>query len=115
MLDIDHERRNSDRWPLVRPCKVFDPRGQRYIAGCSRNVSPGGMLISLDRRLPLEPGDRVFVGLSSSRRQALLRTEEMVEARIVRVLSHEGQTTLAVSFTHAVETAAMRWPSRRAA
>lgn len=115
MLDIDHERRSSARLPLVRPCKVFEPRGHRYISGCSRNVSAGGMLITLDRRLPLEIGDRLYVGLASSRRQALLRSDEMAEARVVRVLSREGETMLAVQFAHARESDALRWPSRRAA
>jgi c-di-GMP-binding flagellar brake protein YcgR len=115
MLDIDHERRSSVRRPLVRPCKVFEPRGHRYISGCTRNVSPGGMLIALDRCLPLEIGDRLYVGTASSRRQALLRADDMVEARVVRVLSHEGETILAVQFAHAVESAVEQWSSRRAA
>ena len=115
MLDIDHERRSTARMPLVRPCKVFDPRGHRYVSGCTRNVSASGLLIALDRRLPLEAGDRLYVGLCSSRHQALLRTAEMVEARVVRALSHEGETILALRFVHAGETVGQGWPARLAA
>lgn len=97
MLDIHDERRRGDRIAMRRPCKIYDPRTRKYVAGSTCNVAPGGMLLLVDRTLELHPGDRVYIGVAP-RRHALLRSEELVEAEVVRVPPRSaGETMFAVS------------------
>ncbi|NNF43149.1 MAG: PilZ domain-containing protein [Phycisphaerales bacterium] len=106
MLDIDHERRCEPRLVIERPCKIFDPRARKYVAGCTRDVAPGGLMLRLDRVVPLEPGDRVYVGIARTRRHALLHADEMVEATVVRAGSMAGgETLVAVHFPQATPAA----------
>jgi hypothetical protein len=96
MLDIHDERRRGERIVTRRPCKIYDPRTRKYVAGSTCNVAPGGMLLLVDRSLALRPGDRVYVGVPP-RRHALLRSEELVEAGVVRVVERPaGETMFAV-------------------
>ena len=95
MIDIDHDRRESPRIALSRPCKVFNPRSGKYVGGSTCDVSSGGMLLRLDRPLAVEMGDRVYVGVAQKRRQALLRGDDMVETTVVRKLTTEAGEMLA--------------------
>jgi hypothetical protein len=87
MIEIDHDRRQSPRIALRRPCKVFNPRSGRYASGSTCDVSTGGMLLRLDQPVHIEVGDRLYVGVAQKRRQALLRSSEMIEAEVVRMLA----------------------------
>ena len=73
MLEISVERRDTPRFSLHTPCKVFDPRAARYHAGSTCDISRGGVQIQLDRAASLSPGDTVFVGIAQTRRHALLK------------------------------------------
>lgn len=114
MINIEQDRRESPRINVKRPCKVYDPKGRKYLAGITRDVSTGGMLLALNHPVALKPGDQVFVGVAQKRRQALLRTRDMTEAEIVRTLSSTaGETVLAIRFTD--DTQGMLPATRRAA
>jgi hypothetical protein len=114
MIDIECDRRRSPRLALSRPCKVFEPRSQKYVAGRTCNVSDGGMLVRLDRRLNVEPGDHVYLGVAEKRRQPLLRSSEMVEATVVRAMGiGGGEFTLALQLR--ATAADLSLPIRRAA
>ena len=114
MLDIDRERRAVARLTLRRPCKIVDPRSGRSYAGTTCNVSAGsggGVLVRFDHTLPFAAGDRLAFGLCDSRRHALVRMADLVEADVVRRgPSGSGETVLALHFAEAVAP-----PVRRAA
>ncbi len=86
------ERRASERLDLARPCKMYVPRIGRYLAGLTWNVSSGGALLQLDRPAPIEPGDRLFVGVALKRRQPIFCSSEMLEAGVTRVLPTDNDS-----------------------
>ena len=91
------ERREHPRVELTRPCKIYDPRSRRYVAGTTWNVSRQGVLVELKRPLPLVPGDRLFVGLAMRRREAVLCRSEMIPGAVVRsVLTADDHTVVAL-------------------
>ncbi len=94
MLRIDHDRRGEERVSLVRPCKVFNQKSGKYTAGTTCDVAAGGLLVRLGSQLNAEVGDRLFVGVAQKRKQALLRSREMIESEVVRRLPSEGGETL---------------------
>ena len=97
MIDIDHDRRHDQRISLVRPCKVYEPRSGRYVPGSTCNVSSTGMLLRVFRPLSVEPGDRVYIGVSQRRQQGVMRSDEMIEATVVRKeVSGGTEATVAV-------------------
>lgn len=94
------ERREDTRTALARPVKLQSDRtAARYLAGWSRDISAGGMLIELTGQARFEPGQRVQVGVAVTPRQALLRRRQMVEAVVVRSLGHGERQHLALRFT----------------
>ncbi|MCP3902993.1 MAG: PilZ domain-containing protein [Planctomycetes bacterium] len=101
MTPFDRDRRVHARTPVTHPCKVYEPRSRRYVAGRTCDIAAGGVLVRLDRRMPLEPGDELLVGVAW-RREALLRQERMITGRVVRALSlTTGGTTVALRFDDA--------------
>src|SRR5690554_3451248 len=62
------ERRDTNRLEIIRPCKVYVPRMEKYLAGTTWNISEGGALLQLNRPVVLERGQRVFVGIAAKRR-----------------------------------------------
>ena len=114
MLDIDHDRRADIRISLTRPCKVFEARSCKYVAGMTCNVSPEGMLLRLSRPLAAERGDLVYVAVAQKRQRGLLRSADMIEARVVRSLGiGGGETVVALAFTDPAQETNL--PIRRAA
>ncbi len=98
---VQCERRTRDRLTLLRPCKVYVPRLGRYLHGSTWNVSPSGALLELDRPVPLEPGDRLFVGVAIKRRQAIFASDDMMGAGILRVLPTDNDCiAVAIHFDH---------------
>ena len=93
------ERRVFERQNLERPCKLYIPRIGRYLAGSTWNLSAEGGLLQLDRPVPLEPGDRLFVGIALTRRQPIFCSADMMEAGVIRVLPTDNDSVaLAVHF-----------------
>ena len=67
-------------------------------------------MLQLDRTIPIEPGDHLFVGIALKRRQAVLPVGEMLEAGVLRVArtARDG-VALAVRFLSTQpEAAALR-------
>ncbi len=93
------ERRAFERLNLERPCKLYIPRIGRYLAGSTWNLSADGALLQLDRPVPLEPGDRLFVGIALTRRQPIFCSADMIEASVTRVLPTDNDSVaLALHF-----------------
>ncbi len=98
---VQCERRTRDRLTLLRPCKVYVPRIGKYLHGSTWNLSSSGALLELDQPAPLEPGDRLFVGVAIKRRQALFASDDMMGAGILRVLPTDNDSiAVAIHFDH---------------
>ncbi len=96
---FDGDRRAHEREPVQRPCKLYIPRTARYLRASTRNMGDGGALLQLEQPAVFEPGDRMFLGIASRRRQPVLASKDMVEARVVRVVTTAADgVTLAVRF-----------------
>lgn len=78
------ERRRGLRINQVRPVKIFEPVGARYIGGCTADISATGLRIELPRWAPLCEGKtlNIHVGLSDSG-QGLANRKQMLAARVV--------------------------------
>lgn len=93
----DVERRRQPRIEFVRPCKVYDARSRRYIAGRTWNVSHEGVLVELHGPVPLVPGDELHVGVAARRREAVLCRREMLAGRVVRAaMTADDRTVVAL-------------------
>jgi c-di-GMP-binding flagellar brake protein YcgR len=101
---MDEERREHERVDLDRPCKVFDQRSGKYIAGHTVNFSDGGALIELARPMSLNCGDQLFLGVALTRRQTLLPANDMLLCEVVRALATTDQSTaVALRFADPIE------------
>lgn len=99
MQTPEWDRRETVRVSIRRPCKLYEPRGDRYAAGTTCDLSPQGAGITLDDPLPIEPGDVIRLGVAATRRQPLLQHDEMVEATVRHVLlTADDRTILGVQF-----------------
>jgi len=121
MITIDHvpepgsdeDRRVHPRSAVERPVKLFDTRSGKYHAGSTCDISVGGVLIEMPHTLPCRPGDDVLLGIAQKRREPLLRRNDMIRAKVVRMMHTEnGRLLLAAEFPPHM---AMPLPQRRAA
>lgn len=109
------DRRAQRRVQLARPCKIRDTRSRKFHAGVTVDLSASSLLLTVQRRLDLRPGDRVLVGVAMSERQGLLQAKEMMEAEVVRTLcTPQGHTALAVRFAQDATIPAPEWLERAA-
>lgn len=86
MITLEEDRRSHPRVALERPCKLYDPQTGKYRAGVTCDFSQGGFLVRLDQRLNSHPGDVLYIGIAQKRRQILLRSNDMVRARVTRII-----------------------------
>ena len=94
------DRRSHKRTNLARPCKLFDPRSGKYMAGTVWNLSDGGAFLEVSRPIGAEQGDSFYVGIAVKRRQGILHRDEMFRARVVRSQqSSDGRVTMGVQFS----------------
>lgn len=95
---VSEDRRQHTRLDLARPVKVYLPQARQYVAGATSNVSVGGAMLDLRSNRPLGIGDYVDVGVQWHS-AAVLRAEQLVQSRIVRVQTRtDGSQRLAVAF-----------------
>jgi len=98
------ERRENGRVDVARPCKVYVPRMEKYIHGVTWNISDGGVLIQLSRPITLEQNQRVYVGIASKRRDGLLRSNEMIQASVLRSFkTPSNSTAVALQFSEPID------------
>jgi len=104
---IGAERRRGLRINQVRPVKVFEPVGGRYIGGCTADISATGLRIELPRWAALCEGKtlNIHVGLSKSG-QHLANRRQMLPARVVWVnrqpRGRDSSLIAGVEFTAAI-------------
>jgi c-di-GMP-binding flagellar brake protein YcgR len=100
------ERRTADRLEVVRPCKIYVPRMEKYFHGTTWNISDGGVLLQLSRVIALEQSERVLVGIATKRRDVILKADEMLEAHVLRALKTPSDSTaLALQFAAPIDLA----------
>jgi c-di-GMP-binding flagellar brake protein YcgR len=98
------ERRGNGRLEIVRPCKIYVPRMEKYLHGMTWNISEGGVLVQLSRPITLEHGQPVYVGIATKRRDVLLKVSEMIQAEVLRSLKTPSDSTaVALRFTRDVD------------
>lgn len=98
MPNLTRDRRRFVRVPCERPVKVRCAVSGKYLAGETVDMSDGGCLMRLDRRVVVEAGQAVRVGIAHRRGQGLILADDMVEGKIVRRLGHGDTQQVAVSF-----------------
>jgi hypothetical protein len=96
---VTGDRRVHPRVEFSRPCKIFSPALQRYFLGTTRDLSPGGLLIDIGHLVDVRPGDVLHVGVATKRREQFLRSNDMIEATVIRTMTTvDDHTTFAVKF-----------------
>lgn len=97
------ERRRHPRLSVVRPAKVFLKQSLRYAGAETTDLSSGGALIRVDRARALRPGDEIDVAVSAPGTGAVIASDAMTPARVVRVLPIDYfHQAVAVEFKHPV-------------
>jgi len=90
------DRRRHVRHRVESPCKIVEAKTGRTLAGVTRDVSLGGLLVALRTPTDLVPGDRIRIGVAW-RGQAVLDVAALSDAEVVRTLpSYNGQQTVAI-------------------
>ena len=86
------ERRRDPRISASHLVKLkCEQTAGKYIPGTTHDVSDGGAMLMLDHPRLLTTGQKVQIGIFSNPARGMLKSEEFVEATIVRSLGH-GET-----------------------
>lgn len=80
------DRRRAVRLMLIRPAKLFDPRADKYFPGRTTNLSDTGVLLTVNRSMPIHTGDELSVGLSRDEFPSVLTSRDFRPSRVVRVI-----------------------------
>lgn len=106
MNQSDSERRRATRLPIVRPSKVYDPVGKRYLGGLTLNVSDTGLLMTAKGGDYLPVGTPIEVAVDWQLDAGVIRREQMIEARVVRREGrYAGASILAIAYAKRREMA----------
>jgi hypothetical protein len=81
-----------------QPCKLYRPSDDRFVAGTTCDLSDGGVMVRLNQHLPIVPGETVRVGMGPRRSDGFLQVRDMIEADVLRSVSFDGHTTLALRY-----------------
>ncbi|QOJ01272.1 MAG: PilZ domain-containing protein [Phycisphaeraceae bacterium] len=103
-MNATNERRREPRTPVRRPCKVFHRGTWRYLPGTTADASEHGLLIEAAGGEPPIVGDIVDVAVGWEN-QPILRTDEFIHGRVVRVGRGAGGSSYAVELTRPTEPA----------
>lgn len=100
------DRRKHERHPLERPAKLFCPDSGRFLAGRTRNISAGGVLVEVDGCDPLQSGDEVLMTIAFGDR-FIVPMSELVPCSVIRAVRDGcgANATLAIAYDNATETA----------
>lgn len=92
------ERRKHARVNVEQPIKLRCELTGRYLAGSTTDLSGGGTMVALHRASMLVPGQRVSIGMARNASDALIRSDEMVPATVVRCLGMGTDQRVALQF-----------------
>ena len=94
------ERRHNERLRMVRPAKLYDPRGRKYRPGCTHNVSSDGALVEIMGGEYLMPGDLIELAIQWPHETPLAMRDRMVNATVVRTgRTEDGVPLLGVRYS----------------
>jgi hypothetical protein len=99
------ERRREARMPLARPMKLRCVETGRYLAGQTSNLSASGALLEVRHPSLLVPGQRLQIGIAWGRGLAVIDSDQLAEATVVRSLALGSAQRVAVQFSHRQELA----------
>ena len=92
------ERRQDRRIATSQPIKLQCCGLGRYYAGRTQNYSAGGALLQVDWPVRLLIGQQVRLGLGQDEKQVVVRSEDLIDATVVRHLAIGGRQQVAVQF-----------------
>ncbi|MEM9420523.1 MAG: PilZ domain-containing protein [Planctomycetota bacterium] len=95
---LTRDRRRSPRVPCEKPVKVRCGMTGKYLSGETIDISDGGCLLRLDRRIIVQAGQTVRVGIAHRQLQSLILADQMIEGTIVRRFGHGDAQLVAVSY-----------------
>ncbi len=78
------ERRRHPRLAVTHPVKVQCRMTGRYYVAATCDLSASGALLAVDHPSRLVVGQRVRIAVVPDRRQALIQSEDLAEAVVVR-------------------------------
>ena len=76
------DRRAHPRATVTFPCKLYQPRAGKFIAGATLNLSGFGALVDISRTAFFEAGERLRVGISGDAAEVVLPAAELREAHV---------------------------------
>jgi|GEM_PF-2681074 len=99
------DRRKHTRHPLTRPAKLFCPGSGRFLAGRTRNISAGGVLVEIDAPDSITSGDAIKLTIAFGDR-FIVPMSELVGGSVVRAITTDNAETtcLAIAYDDATET-----------
>ena len=100
------DRRKHQRHSIERPAKLFCPKSGRFLAGRTRNISAGGVLVEVDACETVESGDSVLMTVAFGDR-FIVPMSELVPCSVIRTNRNDSDSgaTLAIAYDNAAETA----------
>jgi len=97
---VTPERRTSERHIEVHTAKVYDQRADKYFPAETCNVSDSGVLLKVNRSMPISAGDVLDVALFEDDNGPVIGHQEMAGSEVVRVVSIDRFTqAIAVRYT----------------
>lgn len=93
------DRRQHTRHPLERPAKIFCPATGRFLAGRTRNISAGGVLIEVDVTESIGAGDEIQLTIAFGDR-FIVPMSELVPASIVRTSAADDASSVALAIAY---------------
>ena len=100
------ERRRDARIAVDRPIKLQCVHSGRYLRGHTGNLSASGALLEIDHPSLLVRGQRLRIGIAWDNRQAVISSDAMAQATVVRSWGQGPTQRVAVRFDHRQELAA---------
>jgi len=92
------ERRRDNRILMDRPVKVQCEMTGKYLSAQMQNISATGMLMEIQHPSLLVQGQRLRVGIAWNDQSAILASNNMLQAVVVRSAGLGGRQHVAVHF-----------------
>lgn len=89
-METSFERRRYPRFDRQCPVKLYQPSARRYRGGCTANLSAGGALLELADPAHLMPGETIELVVDTDDSTALVHSDRMRRAHVVRVMGHDA-------------------------
>jgi len=91
------EKRQFSRYMISRPAKLKCGRTGKYLAGRTRNVSSGGILLEINRPALIQQ-QPVDIGIAWVAGEMVLNTGALVHAHVTRTDQGNGVYEVAIAF-----------------